>query len=70
MSIFFTIILAFLFGGDSGKVYNNCITEEDVAFIQWETCIYLSDGSDASCHECDLLFNPKGYDFETDLLKD
>ena len=46
---------------------NGSIDINDVSFIQWETCIKIALDNGTNCNACDV-YNPKGLDFQTDLL--
>ena len=47
---------------------NGSINIDDVSFIQWETCIKIALNNNIDCKACDV-YNPKGLDFQTDLLQ-
>lgn len=55
--------LAMICLGFGAHIATDPVTAEEMDYARWETCIKESDGSDASCYECDAKYNPNGYDF-------
>ena len=49
--------------GFGAHIATDPVTAEEIDYARWETCVKESDGSDASCCECDAKYNPNGYDF-------